>query len=749
MLQDAGIPLIGFRPASMRLSNKKDYETFFRNNPNARDAADAIALTVSALGWRYVSILASDDVDLGLPSSKELRLAMQRRGIDSQSFFFPVEAASSSASSEEMRSSLLDIKASSSRIIILTSSTEDDMAAVLASAFDMGMIENHIWILSDIFSEAKHLSIQEALRRAAGSDARYSALSARLLASALRFEPAQVPTAGLNASSDIRSIWASLSAQDYPTLAQPPGDYTAYAWDTAGLLAKALDQMFAAGASNASGSTLMPFLRSTSFYGATGLNGFDASLDRTAPAMHIHTHDLSTILAFVQGGSLMFVAADTPSNALTADLDRSLLSRTIDIPVDRLPLTVNVGFAIQRSGSQRGVASQEQELAFRASVDFFNNRQSLLRLVPIVRDTAEDCVGTAQDIVDARAHVLIGPGRSFCAMEMGPVVRNVSIPQIDYSATSAELSNKDVYPTFFRICPSDVWQARALAKLVENYNWARVGLVSTTDAYASGFASIFIEELRLRNKVLLAHHAEFDPDAPPVIVEPLVRELKARGSAVNVIIAVSTDALTVFSIATKLGMSGPGWTWIGTDDSAGLSLSEGITLDYAGMIGLQPKSGSGPIWDQFRSFEGENQYQHFAVDSTLRYVSQIVDAVQAVVEAYTRQAARLRTTPSLLESRRMIIQGLRTVSSVESGFSGAIGVPVFFNDKQDGPAWYEVINFLKNGSWTNVGAYNGSKADLTFSQSVVWADGTTNIPSDEQPSPSSSSKKQDVVSRYS
>lgn len=45
------------------------------------------------------------------------------------------------------------------------------------------------------------------------------------------------------------------------------------------------------------------------------------------------------------------------------------------------------------------------------------------------------------------------------------------VPQISYASTSPELSNKERFPFFSRVLPSDTLQAEAMANLVHTLNW--------------------------------------------------------------------------------------------------------------------------------------------------------------------------------------------------------------------------------------------------------------------------------------
>lgn len=65
--------------------------------------------------------------------------------------------------------------------------------------------------------------------------------------------------------------------------------------------------------------------------------------------------------------------------------------------------------------------------------------------------------------------------------------------QISHSATCACLSNRRDYPSFFRTIPSDIYQSKALAKLVKHFGWTWVGAIRTNSDYGNGGMATFLE----------------------------------------------------------------------------------------------------------------------------------------------------------------------------------------------------------------------------------------------------------------
>lgn len=78
---------------------------------------------------------------------------------------------------------------------------------------------------------------------------------------------------------------------------------------------------------------------------------------------------------------------------------------------------------------------------------------------------------------------LLGPGSSSNTIQVQNLLQLFEIPQIGYSATSMELSNKNLYEYFQRVVPSDDYQAQAMLDIVLKFNWTYVAAIYTDGEY--------------------------------------------------------------------------------------------------------------------------------------------------------------------------------------------------------------------------------------------------------------------------
>ncbi|XP_070761880.1 extracellular calcium-sensing receptor-like [Enoplosus armatus] len=116
-------------------------------------------------------------------------------------------------------------------------------------------------------------------------------------------------------------------------------------------------------------------------------------------------------------------------------------------------------------------------LSIRASLNLMNRYES-----------GEDSCNKLSNV-----HAVIGETTSTSTIGIARTVGPFHIPVISHSATCACLSNRRDYPSFFRTIPSDIYQSKALAKLMKHFGWTWVGAIRTNSDYGNGGMATFLE----------------------------------------------------------------------------------------------------------------------------------------------------------------------------------------------------------------------------------------------------------------
>lgn len=98
---------------------------------------------------------------------------------------------------------------------------------------------------------------------------------------------------------------------------------------------------------------------------------------------------------------------------------------------------------------------------------------------------------------------IIGPASSSNTLQVQNLLQLFSIPQIGYSATSKDLSDKARFSSFLRVVPSDYFQAQVMVDIVKFNNWSYIHTVHTDENYGQSGIQAF-RELADKNNICIA-----------------------------------------------------------------------------------------------------------------------------------------------------------------------------------------------------------------------------------------------------
>ncbi|XP_053489549.1 metabotropic glutamate receptor 1b [Ictalurus furcatus] len=195
---------------------------------------------------------------------------------------------------------------------------------------------------------------------------------------------------------------------------------------------------------------------------------------------------------------------------------------------------------------------------------------------------------------------VIGPGSSSVAIQVQNLLQLFNIPQIAYSATSTDLSDKTLYKYFLRVVPTDTLQARALLDIVKRYNWTYVSAVHTEGNYGESGMEAF-KELASQEGLCIAHSDKIYSNAGEKHFDRLLRKLRERLPKARVVVCFC-EGMTVRGLLMamrRLGVAGE-FLLIGSDGWADRDeVVEGYEQEAVGGITMKLQSEEVTSFDSY------------------------------------------------------------------------------------------------------------------------------------------------------
>ena len=134
------------------------------------------------------------------------------------------------------------------------------------------------------------------------------------------------------------------------------------------------------------------------------------------------------------------------------------------------------------------------------------------------------------------------------------------------TSTSPLLSDKEKFPTFSRVVPPDDWQGSLLAGIVRDIGWRSISILYSTDDYARELMQIFKDTaeadgiaIRTLASFVLTEDKDLD-------LTSQMEQIKRAKTNINALIVGNTaSALAALKSATRAGLAGPEFVWLGVD----------------------------------------------------------------------------------------------------------------------------------------------------------------------------------------
>eukprot|EP00079_Xenopus_tropicalis_P023384 XP_012815751.1 PREDICTED: extracellular calcium-sensing receptor-like [Xenopus tropicalis] len=172
---------------------------------------------------------------------------------------------------------------------------------------------------------------------------------------------------------------------------------------------------------------------------------------------------------------------------------------------------------------------------------------------------------------------IIGDSASTHSMLMAQILGLYRYPQISYLSTNPILSDRNLFPSFFRTIPSDEYQMIGLGQLISHFGWTWVGLLANDDDYGQFGMQMAKQEIvslggcvAFSENILMGQPNKNAPHIARVIKE----------STAKVVVVIATDPNFVIVVEELLRQN-----------------VTGILLHYVKNVNFKTKEGSQVFFD--------------------------------------------------------------------------------------------------------------------------------------------------------
>uniref|UniRef100_A0A7N8XL28 Metabotropic glutamate receptor 1 n=1 Tax=Mastacembelus armatus TaxID=205130 RepID=A0A7N8XL28_9TELE len=345
---------------------------------------------------------------------------------------------------------------------------------------------------------------------------------------------------------------------------------------------------------------------------------------------------------------------------------------------------------------------------------------------------------------------VIGPGSSSVAIQVQNLLQLFNIPQIAYSATSIDLSDKTLFKYFLRVVPSDTLQARAILDIVKRFNWTYVSAVHTEGNYGESGMEAF-KELASQEGLCIAHSDKIYSNAGEKHFDRLLRKLRERLPKARVVVCFC-EGMTVRGLLMamrRLGVFGE-FLLVGSDGWADrYEVVEGYEQEAEGGITMKLQSEvvksfddyylklrldantRNPWFPEFWQYRfqcrlpgNESLHENYIQDSKMGFV---INAIYAMAHGLHDMHKELCPGQTGLCRAMDPIDGSKLLDYLlKTSFGGVSGEEIYFDENGDTPGRYDIMNLQSVGDgrhdYINVGSWH--EGILSIDDNKLWMNST-------------------------
>ncbi|XP_074496727.1 extracellular calcium-sensing receptor-like [Sebastes fasciatus] len=386
----------------------------------------------------------------------------------------------------------------------------------------------------------------------------------------------------------------------------------------------------------------------------------------------------------------------------------------------------------------------------------------------LIRAAIEAVNGEESTGCKGQIQALLGHSSSGVSEDINLILSPLSIPQVSHLSTCACLSDKRLYPTFFRTVPSDRFQIIGLVQLMKYFDWRWVGVIFSESLYSKQGTDEFIKEAK--KEAICVEYSLPHSKTSQAKLNAIVETLRDSSSKVVLLFMSLSYTKSFLSKIQKYNITGKQWlggeAWITQVDLASVKRKSilqgamGFALPQAAIPGLEEfllslKPSDEPqstiieaFWKKFFdcSFSQSNttamctgtedlrtvssdytDVRHFRAENNVyKAVYLVAYALHALLQC---ENGSNPTTGKPCVNKNEVQPKLVLEHITNVNFTTQNGAKVFFDENGDSVAQYDLVNWQmkEDGSAeiVNIGQYDtsfpeGEKFKLKDNIKIVW-----------------------------
>ncbi|XP_073402844.1 extracellular calcium-sensing receptor-like [Dendrobates tinctorius] len=376
---------------------------------------------------------------------------------------------------------------------------------------------------------------------------------------------------------------------------------------------------------------------------------------------------------------------------------------------------------------------------------------------------------------------IVGDAASTRSIFMAQMLGLHRYPQISYISTSPLLSNRNLFPSFFRTVPSDTFQYRGLAELVLYFGWTWVGLLAVDNDYGQPGIQIVKQKI-VQAGACVAFIENIMTGQPNRGAPHIVNVIKESSAKVVLVLSSDSDFMPVVEELAKQNVTGKIWIASESWSTSSFLNKEKFQSVLMGTIGFAIHGGQMPgfvehlnslhplksprdhfllaLWEETFSCKWTNHHtradgmlnetiNECIRDEKLELVMTNVDlritfnvytavyvfawAIHNLLQCEPGKGPFLQSTCAPISSVRpsqIFLQILHYIKTVD--FETKDNTHIFFDDKRDPPALYDIVNWQLSSTGSmvqkTVGSYDSSSMEgnqmKMNTTAIIWSNET-------------------------